>query len=157
MDVQAEAQKCGANVIVGIKEPIRMELPKTGRLPFDDSTKIVWDDIGKKIPPPFPPDKRGGAAVGTNWDDVGKKFPPPFPPGGGGAAVAPMSIQPAVKQNWDWGKQYSPSYPKDSPGGISTEELASSFVDKGNWPVLTSFGLLYQTNTVTEKEQDKSK
>lgn len=55
---------------------------------------------------------------------------------------------------WDWGKRFTPTYPKDSPGGISTEELAKSFVDKGNWPVLTFFGLLYQTNTSLEKEAE---
>jgi hypothetical protein len=26
---------------------------------------------------------------------------------------------------------------------VSTEELGKAFVDKGNWPVLTTFGLLY--------------
>jgi len=34
--------------------------------------------------------------------------------------------------------RYSPA-----PGGVSTEELARSFVDKGNWPVITAFSLSY--------------
>ena len=63
-----------------------------------------------------------------------------------------QSIQQQIKQNWEWGERFTPTYPKGSPGGISTEELARSFVDKGNWPVLTFFGLLYQTNTFTGKE-----
>jgi tetratricopeptide (TPR) repeat protein len=33
--------------------------------------------------------------------------------------------------------------PTARPGGVSTEEFARAFVDKGNWPVMTSFGLLY--------------
>ena len=32
------------------------------------------------------------------------------------------------------------------PGGVSTEEIARAYVDKGNWPVLTSFGLVYNIN-----------
>ena len=35
----------------------------------------------------------------------------------------------------------SMSSPK--PGGISTKELAKAFVDRGNWPVRSCFGLLY--------------
>ena len=56
----------------------------------------------------------------------------------------PQVTLPPIKQNWDWGKLYIPNYPKGGPGGISTEELAKSFVDKGNWPVLTCFGLFYE-------------
>lgn len=51
----------------------------------------------------------------------------------------PSQITPKV----DWGKPFTPPYSKGAPGGISTEELARAFVDKGNWPVRTTFGLLY--------------
>lgn len=36
--------------------------------------------------------------------------------------------------------------PQPRPGGVSFEELAQTFVDKGHWPVMTSFGLFYQSN-----------
>ena len=38
-----------------------------------------------------------------------------------------------------------PSVPKFAPrpGGVTTEVLAKVFVDKGNWPVMTTFGLFY--------------
>ena len=57
------------------------------------------------------------------------------------------------KQDWDWGKSFTPTYPKTTPGGISTEELARSFVDKGNWPVMTSFGLFYQAISPMESQK----
>lgn len=56
---------------------------------------------------------------------------------------------------WDWGKPFTPTYPKGAPGGISTEELAKSFVDKGNWPVMTSFGLFYETGHSTKYQNEK--
>ena len=116
---QTEAKRLGADVILGIKDP----------------SKKFYDDIERKIPPPFPP---GG-------------------PGSGGTAIsAPQMVQPQVKQNWDWGKSYIPTYPRGGPGGISTEELARSFVDKGNWPVMTSFGLFYEATTLgSESEKGK--
>lgn len=96
----------------------------------------------------------------TFYDDIERKIPPPFPPGGGGgggAAIStPQMAQPQVKQNWDWGKSFIPTYPKSAPGGISTEELARSFVDKGNWPVMTSFSLFYEATTLgSESEKGK--
>jgi tetratricopeptide (TPR) repeat protein len=62
-----------------------------------------------------------------------------------GSINTPQMILPPIKQNLDWGMPYIPNYPKGGPGGISTEELARSFVDKGNWPILTCFGLFYET------------
>ena len=66
------------------------------------------------------------------------------------------SLQPNLpqsKQNWDWGTSFTPTYPKTAPGGVSTDELARSFVDKGNWPVMTSFGLFYQAISSMESQK----
>jgi len=74
----------------------------------------------------------------------------PFPPGGGGGGAAggaggrdprpPIIGKPF--DDWTWGKAFTP-VPKGVPGGVSTKEIAKAFVDKGNWPVLTTFGLFY--------------
>jgi len=132
-DIQNEAKGWGANVIIGIKGTSQIELQGIGRIPIDNTSKYYLDDITRKIPPPFPPG------------------------GGGGAAGVPKISQPSIQQNWDWGKPFIPTYPKGSPGGISTEELARSFVDKGNWPVLTSFGLLYQTSISLGEKGEEAK
>lgn len=116
-DIQTEAKRFGADVILGIKKTTEMRMPQ---LPTEDPTKKYFD-FRKPYAPPFPPDK-----------------------GGGGAGIGTLpTAPPQIKQNWDWGKQFIPVSPKGAPGGVSTEELARSFVDKGNWPVLTSFSLFY--------------
>ena len=55
--------------------------------------------------------------------------------------------------NWDWAKPYNPIYPKGAPGGISMKEIAKSFVDKGRWPVLTSFSLYYNPKILMERKK----
>jgi tetratricopeptide (TPR) repeat protein len=119
MDVQSEAKKWGADVIVGIK--------------------------GSKTPPPL---KIQEIKQNTYYDDLRKYLPPPDNDngGGGGAAGIPQ---------WDWGKPFTHTYPKGAPGGVSTEEIAKSFVDKGNWPVLTSFSLFYNAGYFAKKENVK--
>lgn len=95
------------------------------------------------------------------YTDLWKKYPPPFPPDNPGAAgVRPSKIpQPQIPQNWDWGKQFTPTYPKRSPGGVTMEQLAKSFVDKGNWSVMTSVSLFYNASSSieiqTRKEESK--
>jgi tetratricopeptide (TPR) repeat protein len=59
-------------------------------------------------------------------------------PPGGGAAAFPR-IEPRI--GGISGSRGALEPPK--PGGVSTEELANSFVDKGGWPVLTAFSLSY--------------
>lgn len=76
----------------------------------------------------------------------------PFPPGGGGGGAVvraggrdprpPIIGKPF--DDWTWGKAFTPM-PKGALGGVSTKEIAKAFVDKGNWPVLTAFSLLYAT------------
>ncbi len=131
VDVQTEARRWGADVILGIRgttEPSKttsaIKAPRIGLIPLDDPSQRFYDDIRRKLPPPFPPDKGGGAA-----------------------GIAP--------QNWDWGRSFIPTPPRGAPGGISTEELARSFVDKGNWPVLTAFGLFYGGGRLMEGQNDK--
>ncbi|HAV42562.1 TPA: hypothetical protein DCX15_00895 [bacterium] len=80
--------------------------------------------------------------------DIARKTPPPFPPPDRGGAAVP---------SWDWGTPFIPTYPKGGPGGISTEELAQSFVDKGNWPVMTNFTLLYTPGLDIKKPDHKEK
>jgi tetratricopeptide (TPR) repeat protein len=104
IDPQAEANRWGANVILGIKGIPEMKMPQISRIPPGIET--------------------------------------------------PQVTLPEIKQNWNWGKSYIPTYPKGAPGGISTEELAKSFVDKGNWPVMTSFGLFYQAGPSAESEKE---
>ena len=124
VDIQPEAKRWGADVILGIKRASEIK----------DPSKQFHDDVKRKVPPPFPPDGFSGGAAGTR---------------------APQIAQPQIKPDWDWGKPFVPTYPKGAPGGISTEELAKSFVDKGNWPVLTSFSLFYQVGTFAEGENDE--
>jgi len=119
-DPQIAAKQWGADVILGIKGSPEIKGTQIGQIPVEDPSRKFYDDVRKKLPPPFPPDK------------------------GGGAAGIPKLTQPPIQQNWDWGKSFVPTYPKGGPGGISTEELARAFVDKGNWPVMTSFSLFYQ-------------
>jgi tetratricopeptide (TPR) repeat protein len=89
-----------------------------------------------------------GVQPSAAWKRRRAALPPPLCPpfcddsGGGGAAVAPAPAPPALP-GWEWGKPFVPGHRKGDLGGISTEELARAFVDKGNWPVMTAFGLLY--------------
>ncbi|MDI7258596.1 MAG: tetratricopeptide repeat protein [Thermodesulfobacteriota bacterium] len=114
-DPQTIAKQWDADIILGIKGTYGT--PKID-LKLPQLPRYRTDDFGP--PGDFPPPMRPPAAIGT-----------------------PQMIQPQIQQPLDWGKPFIPIYPKGSPGGISTEELAKSFVDKGNWPVLTSFSLLY--------------
>jgi len=94
---------------------------------------------------------RSDAIVGIEGSDLLKRTQYPFfPPGGGGGGAAagnriphPFAVLPKKFDQWGWGKPFIPTSPAIMPGGISTEELARTFVDKGNWPVLTAFGLFY--------------
>ena len=130
-DAQGIAKQWGADVILGIKEATQIKIPQAGLSPIHDySTKPPGPDMGKRIPPPFPPDKEGGAA-----------------------GISQMS-QPTIRQqDCDWGESYIPVLPKGGPGGVSTEDLARSFVDKGNWPVLTSFSLFYMAPFSGEEQK----
>jgi len=135
IDPQIAARQWGADVILGIRGTTEMKAPQLGRIPIEDPSKKYPDvDIGKKFPPPFPPDK------------------------GGGAAGIPPMTQPPITPRWDWGKSFIPPSPKGGPGGISTEEIAKAFVDKGNWPVMTFFSLFYTiTSTPMPQKQEEPK
>jgi len=86
---------------------------------------------------------KGGSLLG---DENRRRLVPP-PPGG--------SPPPPPPSSWDWGKRFIPSYPKGSPGGITTEELARTFVDEGYWPVKTSFSLFYPAKILFAQAQTK--
>jgi hypothetical protein len=82
-------------------------------------------------------------------------FPPPVCPpfcgGGGGAAIPsgtpapirPPSGPPPSPSYWGFGKPFTPSSSGPRPGGISTKELAWTYIDTGDWPVSTVFLLGY--------------
>jgi len=128
-DLQAIARQYGADVILGIRGTTQIKMPQMGAISVEGPSKKLYDvDISKKFPPPFPPDK-----------------------GGGGAGI-PRIDQPTIPKDWNWGKPFAPISPKALPGGVSTEELARSFVDKGNWPVMTSFSLFYSTTPIAEEQ-----
>jgi hypothetical protein len=59
--------------------------------------------------------------------------------------IKPFAIIGVDNKSKKLGVPFTPQQKNHSfnPGGVSTEELAKSFVDDGNWPVLTTFGLLY--------------
>lgn len=84
------------------------------------------DDISRRLMPPF----------------FGSPPPPPPPPPGEVISHSFRAIKPSLKKKW---KQFSPPTYTHRPGGVSTKELAKTFVDRGNWPVLTSFGFFYKT------------
>lgn len=84
------------------------------------------------------------------YDIMRKSFLNP-PDKGGTPSVIQQITKPQTKQNFSWGKPFVPTFGKGAPGGISTKELAESFVDKGNWPVITSFGLLYKATISLER------
>ncbi|MCR4321532.1 MAG: tetratricopeptide repeat protein [Candidatus Brocadiaceae bacterium] len=114
-DPQAAARQWGADVILGVKGTPEMKFPQKTSMPLGNSLqKYPGNDNYRKVQPLLPPDN-----------------------GGGGGGI--------VNQNWNWGKQFTPTYSKGlPPGGVSTEEIAKAFVDKGNWPVLTTFSLFYK-------------
>jgi hypothetical protein len=132
IDAQTEAKRIGADVILGIKADKSLQFGPN-LTPVVMSQK-QYDDNWKKLIPMFPPDKGGGAA---------------------GIPNLPKVSELPIQQNWDWGKSFIPTFPKGAPGGISTEELARSFVDKGNWPVMTSFSLFYMPATSIESKDEE--
>jgi len=89
-----------------------------------EPSKQYWDAIWKRVPPPNWPDDHGGGATGV----------------------------PA--QNWNWGRQFVPQVQAGGPGGISTKELARVYVDRGNWPVITTFTLLYGPPSVASQSEE---
>jgi hypothetical protein len=58
----------------------------------------------------------------------------------GNARISDMQTS-GSRQMTSTGLGYSSKAP--SPGGVSTREFAQAFVDRGEWPVLTVFGLAY--------------
>jgi hypothetical protein len=50
---------------------------------------------------------------------------------------------------------YTPFTPSGEAGGIDSKYIGMAFVDRGNWPVLTSFGLCYKMISLGESKDEK--
>ncbi len=126
-DVQHVAGKWGADVIVGIADAIAG---------INDNNRINDDNRrrGSSSLPFFP--GNGGSGIPIEKGSTSTKPYNNDPPdkGGGGAS-------------WGWGKQFlAPAIKTDpgmKPGGVNTEEIGNVIADKGNWPVISVFGLFY--------------
>jgi tetratricopeptide (TPR) repeat protein len=129
-DPQKVAKDWGADVVLGIRGTTEMKIAGINQDNIDDPSRKYFDS--RRIPPPFPPDKGGTAGAGG------------FP-----------TTRSLLTPNWDWGKPFVLTSVGGNPGGISTKELARSFVDKGNWPVLTSFGLFYGSTSSGAASEEK--
>jgi len=102
--------------------------------------------IYRKPLPSFPPDKGGGAGgIGSSIPVIRERDTFSFPGTGGTTAPLPLPSRFEIpKETWNSFKPWTPPPSFNGPGGVDTKQLEWVFVDKGHWPVMTIFTLLYE-------------
>ena len=109
------------------------------------------DDSYRKLMPFLkPPDDFGGAGIGKAIRFTGQGDTFSFTGSDGKTITLP--IPSGLNLPNDTWNSFKPWTPTGNVGGVRTEDLEWVFVDKGDWPVMTSFSLLYQINTFAERE-----